>query len=715
MAKSPFSQNWYRVSDLTPRLRSHATIHRQRFRGDTWYILQDNQSGRYHRISPSANLMLNLMDGRRTVRDIWQAVADRAKDEPPTQDETIQLLGQLHAADLLTGETPPDIAELAERARETADRALMQKLRNPLALRMPLFDPDRMLNALVPLFRLIYTVPGFLLWLGVVIAGVVLAVMHWQELTADVVTQALSAQNLLILAAVYPLIKLVHELGHASATKVWGGQLHEFGIMLLVLIPVPYVDASASAAFQQKWKRLVVSGAGIMVELLLAAIAMIVWVNAEPGMVRAIAFNVMLIGGLSTLLFNGNPLLRFDGYYIFADLIEIPNLGTRSNKYFFHVVQKYLFGVEDQDSPVTHPSERKWLFGYAVLAAIYRVGVSLGIASFVATQLFFVGIAIAIYTLFQSFILPAFKGLGFVFSNGRLNGHRTRSVLVTTGAVGLIFAILFAIPLPYATVAQGVVWVPEGSMVRSGTDGVVQRVAALDGATVLPGTPLVRLDDPIIDAQVSVLEAQRAEYTSQLDAVRAIDPVQVRLIEGQLNHIEGRLAAFAERKANLDINSPTDGRLLLQDGNDLVGRYVRRGDLVGYVVGADDPVLRVVVPQAQIDVVRARRGPIDIRFAGDLETIRPAEILREAPAAQRNIPSATLTTEGGGEILIDPRDPNRSKALEGLFFVDLRIADGKPVDRLGERVFVRFDHGTEPIAFRLLRSLRQIFLSRFGL
>jgi len=112
MAKSPFSQNWYRVSDLTPRLRSHATIHRQRFRGDTWYILQDNQSGRYHRISPSANLMLNLMDGRRTVRDIWQAVADRAKDEPPTQDETIQLLGQLHAADLLTGETPPDIAEL---------------------------------------------------------------------------------------------------------------------------------------------------------------------------------------------------------------------------------------------------------------------------------------------------------------------------------------------------------------------------------------------------------------------------------------------------------------------------------------------------------------------------------------------------------------------------------------------------------------------------
>jgi putative peptide zinc metalloprotease protein len=715
MAQSPFSQNWYRVADLTPRLRPHATIHRQRFRGQTWYILQDNQSGRYHRISPAANLMLNLMDGRRTVREIWQAVADRATDEPPTQDETIQLLGQLHAADLLTGETPPDLAELAERARETADRALMQKLRNPLALRMPLFDPDRMLDALRPVFRLIYSIPGFLLWLATVVTGVVLAAIHWQELTGDIVTQALSAQNLLILAAVYPAIKLVHELGHASATKVWGGQLHEFGVMLLVLIPVPYVDASASAAFPQKWKRLVVSGAGIMVELLAAAIAMIVWVNAEPGIVRAIAFNVMLIGGVSTLLFNGNPLLRFDGYYIFADLIEIPNLASRANKYFFHTVQKYLFGVEDQVSPVTHPSERKWLFGYSILAAIYRVGVSLGIASFVATQLFFVGIAIALFTLFQSFILPLGKGLAFIASNAKLNGHRARSVLVTSGAIALLLAGLFAIPLPYATVAQGVVWVPEGSLVRSGTDGVVQKVAALDGAIVSPGMPVVELDDPIIDAQVSVLEAQRAEYAAQLDAVRAIDPVQVRLIEGQLKHIEGRLTAFAERKANLDIDAPTDGRLLLQGGNDLVGRYLKRGDLVGYVVGADDPVLRVVVPQSQIDLVRARRGDIEIRFAGDLASIRPAAILREAPAAQMNIPSATLTTDGGGEILIDPRDPNKSRALEGLFFVDLRITDGKPVDRLGERVFVRFDHGTEPIAFRLMRAVRQVFLSRFGL
>ena len=184
-------------------------------------------------------------------------------------------------------------------------------------------------------------------------------------------------------------------------------------------------------------------------------------------------------------------------------------------------------------------------------------------------------------------------------------------------------------------------------------------------------------------------------------------PVMVPAVEAQSLGPIGRI----ERE---HFAQALDG-LLLQGGNDLVGRYLKRGDLVGYVVGADDPVLRVVVPQSQIDLVRARRGDIEIRFAGDLASIRPAAILREAPAAQMNIPSATLTTDGGGEILIDPRDPNKSRALEGLFFVDLRITDGKPVDRLGERVFVRFDHGTEPIAFRLMRAVRQVFLSRFGL
>ena len=120
MNTSLFSSSWYRVADLKPRLRTHTAIHRQVFRGKTWYVLQDHQTGRFHRLSPIANLMLCLMDGRRTMRDIWEAAGRKAKDDPPTQDETIHLLAQLHSSDLLQGEVPPDFEEMAERSEKAS-------------------------------------------------------------------------------------------------------------------------------------------------------------------------------------------------------------------------------------------------------------------------------------------------------------------------------------------------------------------------------------------------------------------------------------------------------------------------------------------------------------------------------------------------------------------------------------------------------------------
>ena len=332
---------------MRPRLRSHVEIHRQRFRRETWFIVQDQHSGKYFRLSPAANLIASLMDGRRSLQSLWETACAQYPDDPPTQTEVIRLLSQLHHADLIAGDMPPDIAEMGERHHEQTRKSLMSRLRNPLALRFPLFDPDRFLGATLWMVRWLFTVWGFMLWLGLIITGVTLVALNWGALTGGLSDRILSAENIALIALAYPLIKAIHELGHAYATKVWGGEVHEIGLMFLVFIPVPYVDASSSAAFPEKWRRVIVGGAGIMVELALAAIAMIVWINVEPGLVRAFAFNVMLIGGVSTLLFNGNPLLRFDGYFVLADAVEIPNLGQRSSKYFWYIIQRYLFGLKE--------------------------------------------------------------------------------------------------------------------------------------------------------------------------------------------------------------------------------------------------------------------------------------------------------------------------------------------------------------------------------
>ena len=173
------------------------------------------------------------------------------------------------------------------------------------------------------------------------------------------------------------MIKALHELGHASATKAGGGEVHDVGIILLVLLPVPYVEASAATVFKSKYRRAVVGAAGIAVELFVAAIAFYMWLLIEPGLLRAILFNVMLIASVSTLLFNGNPLLRYDAYYILADLIEIPNLAARSTRYWGYLIERYILGVRDAEAPEASRAEKAWFLFYGFASTLYRIFVTI--------------------------------------------------------------------------------------------------------------------------------------------------------------------------------------------------------------------------------------------------------------------------------------------------------------------------------------------------
>ena len=713
MNTSLFSSSWYRVADLKPRLRTHTAVHRQVFRGKTWYVLQDHQTGRFHRLSPIANLMLCLMDGRRTLRDIWEAAGRKATDNPPTQDETIQLLAQLHSADLLQGEIPPDFEEMAERSEKADRRRLMQRLRNPLALRVPLFDPDRILDLMLPIARPIFTIYGLLGWLALVLTGLTLAILHWPELTSDVADRVLATENVALIMCVYPVIKSLHELGHAFATKVWGGEVHEVGIMLLVFIPVLYVDASASAAFRQKHRRIVVGAAGILVETALAAIAVIIWIYGSPGLGRAIAFNVILIGGVSTLLFNGNPLLRFDGYYIFSDLIEVPNLATRANAYLFYVVQKYLFKIDTLESPVAEPGEAKWLISYAVLSFGYRMIVSIGIALFLSVRLFAIGLVMALWSIGAIAMMPLIKGAKFLATSPRLRGRRRHAFAVVAGLIAVAWLLLFIIPLPYATVAEGVLIVPDQAEVRAKTEGFVTNVLTASGTSVSSQQPLVALEDPSLDAQVAVITAQLEEARQRLDAVRQIDRVQAEMFEDQAAHLADKLKTISAKRRDLTVVAERPGEFVMANATDLPGRFVKRGDLLGYVIPDNNMVVRAVASQSDVDLIHQRTTRVEARVLEDLDRPIAARVLREVPGAQQDVPSLALTTRGGGSIALDPSKTQRPQALFSLFQLDIELLDPMRIRTQGSRVYIRFIHGNEAIAWRVLRSLRQFFLGQF--
>ena len=158
--------------------------------------------------------------------------------------------------------------------------------------------------------------------------------INWPELSMNTSDRVLALENIFLMALVYPVVKLIHEFGHAYVLKKWGAEVHEMGIMFLVFFPVHYVEASESISFSSKYQRMLVGAIGVMVELFLAASAMILWANIEPGVVRTLAFNTMIVAGVSTLLFNGNPLLKFDAYYVLSDYLEIPNLASKANAYW---------------------------------------------------------------------------------------------------------------------------------------------------------------------------------------------------------------------------------------------------------------------------------------------------------------------------------------------------------------------------------------------
>ena len=714
MSEQLFSPSWYRVSRLKPRLRGHTRVYRHEYRGQIWYVLQDHAKGRYYRFSPSAYHLLGRMDGRRDVQELWEQATGQLGDAAPTQSDVVRLLGQLHAADVLLCDVPPDTVELLRRTEKQERAKRHMRMRSPMALKFPLVDPDRFLDRTIRFVRPFFSVFGLVLWLGLVGTATVLAALHWTELTANFSDRVLAAQNLLILWFAYPLVKGLHELGHGYAVKAWGGECHEMGIMLLVLMPVPYVEASAASEYGNKYRRVMVGFAGIAVELVLASVALLFWLALEPGPWRAFAFNVALIGSVSTLLFNGNPLLRFDGYYILADLVEIPNLGQRAMNYLGYLVRRYVFGAKQTPRPYAGPGERSWFVSYAVCAFIYRLFIYFRIILFVAGKFFFIGVILAIWAGYSIVVVPLSKGLRFVTSSPTLREQRGRAVLITVVAIGLALALVFVMPFPSRTFSEGVVWVPDEALVRVGTNGFVTRVVARPDSQVNHGDLLIECREPLLAARVEVLRAKLDELASRHDAALVTDQVQAGIILEEIGAVRANLEREEERVTALQIRSPAEGQFILPFAGDLPDRYLRQGELVAYVLRIDRPTIRVVVPQASVDLVRRRTRGVEVRMSERLDEIRSARIMREVPEAGDQLPATALGSIGGGAIAIDPFAEGGTKSLQKMFQFDLELDEPLEQVFVGGRVYVRFDHGTEPLATQWYRGLRRLFLKRFN-
>jgi putative peptide zinc metalloprotease protein len=336
------------------------------------------------------------------------------------------------------------------------------------------------------------------------------------------------------------------------------------------------------------------------------------------------------------------------------------------------------------------------------------------IVLFIASQFFFVGVLFAIWAAISMMVMPAAKGLKFLSSSPRLSRKRTRSVLVTGLLLAVIAVVIFLVPFPLGTRAEGVLWVPDRSFVRAGTDGFVEKLLAKPGSRVESGEPLLECSDPLLPAQIRVLESKLEELQATYDAQIIADRVKADITKEEMQHINGKLKDAKEREADLTIRSPASGVFIVPVPQDLPGRYAKRGELLGYVLDPAAVTGRVVVYQEDVDFVRSQTRRVQVRLPENIPETVSANLLREVPAATDQLPGRALTQEGGGNIAIDPRDRLGIKAFQKIFLFDIELPTFKGLYNVGGRMYVRFDHGYEPLVYRWYREIRQVFLRRFN-
>ncbi|MEX0326550.1 MAG: site-2 protease family protein, partial [Puniceicoccaceae bacterium] len=511
MAETPstYSESWFRIAQQRVSLRPHVRVHRQFFRGERWYVLQDIFNNQFFRVRPPAYEFLSRLSPDRTVDSVWHECFEADPENAPGQEEVIRLLAQLYGANLLQSILAPDSARLFDRYTKRKQKERKAFFRSIMFARIPLFDPDNFLKRALPVGKAVFSWAGLLVWLVVVGLALKVVIDNFEDLWSQS-EGVLAPDNLFFLYLGLVIIKTLHEFGHAFACRRFGGEVHTMGIMFLLFTPIPYMDATASWSFRSRWQRALVGASGMIVEMFVAALAAFVWVRTGPGAIHSLAYNMMFVASVSTVLFNANPLLRFDGYYILSDLLDIPNLHQRSTGLIKHFIEYYAFGYKKSTSPARSRKEAVWLTVFAIASWIYKIIIFTTILFFLADRFLILGMIMAVVCAIAWVIVPLYKLVIYLASAPKLDRTRFRAISVVVSFILVLVLVLDVIPFPNRFRSPGVMLAETYSVVAPDVSGEVVEVFVPAGPPVVAGAPLLRLYNPSLSLRIEGAQAQIA-------------------------------------------------------------------------------------------------------------------------------------------------------------------------------------------------------------
>jgi putative peptide zinc metalloprotease protein len=561
-------------ASVLPLARRDLDIVPVEYRGQPYWTIKDPIALRYYQLRDEEHFILGLLDGRLSLDEIVERFERRYAPRRLRRSELAGFLALLHREGLVAATALGQGQHLLARHEEKRWQSRWSALGNVLAIRLPGINPDRMLAAVVPWLAWLFSPACLALALILITAASALVAVNFGVLIERLPRfhEFFGPGNLVWLAVSLALVKTLHELGHAVTCKHFGGECNRLGIILLVFTPALYCDVSDAWMFRDWRRRVAVSAAGVVVELVLAALATLLWSMTQPGWINALSLNVMFVCSVSTLLINGNPLLRYDGYYILSDLVGAPNLQEQAAMAVRRGLARWLAGVELEQPRFLADPGPILLWSYAIASTIYRVLVIVGILWLVDAALRPMGLG-AIGLLIATIVLasvasgPIARVAGFVRNPTLRRQINGRWALIAILSLLGVLAVIAWLPLPARVKAVVIAQPVGGRQIYVTTAGAIAS-AKPAGVQVVAGESLGTLSNRRLDlelAELVTLEAQQRLQVAHLSLRQHRDPAlgdQLPAAEKKLADLSGQLSEKRREVERLSLVAPVGGTVL---------------------------------------------------------------------------------------------------------------------------------------------------------
>jgi putative peptide zinc metalloprotease protein len=560
---------------LPIRMRPDLRARQHRYQGRVYWVVKDPVGLQYFRFEEEEFAILQMLDGESSLDGISEQFE---RDFPPQTiriEELQQFIGMLHKSNLVITDAVGQGAQLKKRRDERKSQERWATLANILSIRFKGIDPERILNFLLRHVDWFFSVPAMICCTLLALSALSLVVVQFDVFRSRLPEfhTFFDAQNWLWLGITLAVTKVLHEFGHGLSCKHFGGECHEMGIMMLVLTPCLYCNVSDSWMLPNRWHRAAIGAAGMYVELVLASICTFIWWFTEPGPLNYICLNVMFISSVSTVMFNANPLLRYDGYYILSDVLEIPNLRQKASTILNRKLGAWCLGLEEPEDPFL-PKRNQSLFAlYTVASAIYRWVVTLSILYFLNKVfepygLKVLGQLIALGAVYGLVVQPFVNLYKFFKIPGRLGKVVRWRMYTTIGLIVAAIAGVLLIPLPSHIYCGLEVQARNAAPVYVEQSGILEQVFIQPGDRVTEGQPLAQLRDLALDVSIAERTGQRDSYRAQLVALRRLSHEQgdggsqIAETAAGLKSAEEQLSQSQDDRAKLRLLAPKGGTVL---------------------------------------------------------------------------------------------------------------------------------------------------------